>query len=244
MNATTLKCLATFLTGFGVGFLICQKRLERKYATIADEEIKSVKEYLLNRAEKKPRVVPCSEAPNSSTPNNKPPHKGAHVPTRSSLDGTLTNKYEAIKRQYNIISDMDEEDDAKEDDQLAEEQNIGEEIVGVNRTTPYLISDIEFTEEFDHHDKISLYYYRVDDILCGDDEEMIEDIEESCGYEALSKLDMQTTVWVRNEPLCTDYEIISFNKSYAEVVHGIIPEQLSPREKHLRDMKRREKNGE
>ena len=54
-------------------------------------------------------------------------------------------------------------------------------------------------------------------MFCLDDnEEIIDDIEDYICYEALDMLSTQATVWVRNEKLRTDFEVISINKSYAE----------------------------
>ena len=64
--------------------------------------------------------------------------------------------------------------------------------------------------------KISLYYYRVDDILCEESEEVIEDVEAVIGYDALA-LDIPRF----GCDLCIDYEVISINKSYAEQIHGL-----------------------
>jgi hypothetical protein len=84
-----------------------------------------------------------------------------------------------------------------------------------------------------------LYYYREDEILAHEDEEVVEDPNAVIGMEALESLDTEATVWVRNEPMGIDYEIVALNKSYSEMVGGI---SLTPREKYLKQ--RRREDGE
>ena len=184
--------------------------------------------------------------------------------TRSTLEN---DPYEKAKRDYHKISSSkevetkknkstsdnteqsDEEDCSDEDNELDDAGKSEQDMLDltkVDRTIPYIINDREFAEEFDHHDKISLYYYRVDDVLCEENEEIIDNIEGTIGYDALTALDMQTTVWVRNEPLAIDYEVIALNSSFAESVHGVHIQEnnriLTPRERYNeRQQKRREK---
>ena len=238
--------VAIFTLGGAVGFLVAKKVYEGYYAAIAQEEIESVKETFANYKSIKPDrsngMTNEEYAKTQEKRNNNNPL--AH----SSLEG---NPYEQAKKNYNLAGikhEEPDEEDEERDEPVTDAAGKTEEemdLSKVDRTQPYIIDDREFSEEFEHHDKISLYYYRVDDVLCDEHEEIINDIEEKVGYEALSTLDMQTTVWVRNEPLCIDYEIISINKSFAESVHGIgIEPNLSPREKYLRQEKRRERREE
>jgi hypothetical protein len=172
--------------------------------------------------------------------------------TRSSLDD---NPNERAKRNYNLVGakpekvvlpepEEDEEEGDEEDGPVTDAAGKTHEemdLTKVDRTKPYIIDDEEFTNEFDQHEKVSLYYYKVDDVLCEENEGIVKDREEKIGYDALSALDMQTTVWVRNEPLCIDYEIISINKSYAEAVNGMafVP-VLSPREIYVQKQRERD----
>ena len=229
--------LSIFTLGGTVGFLVAQQIYKKYYADIAQKEIDSVKETLKNY---KPfEVIKSNKTETQEKKTNNNPL------VRSSLDG---NKYEQIKKNYNLtgIKYKDEDEDEGQEDEELDVDAAGKTEKEMNpdkldRDLPYIINDQEFSEECDHHDKVSLYYYQLDDVLCDEYEEVIEEIEEKVGYDALSVLDMQTTVWVRNEPLCIDYEIISIKKSFAETVHGIgLEPVLSPRERYLRQKTWRE----
>jgi len=228
--------------------------LEKKYALLAEAEITSVKE-AFERARiripiTKEEVVATKEGQNMVNINPK------GVMARTSLD---SNTYEQAKIKYNEMIKENEETDNElpdtEEDETDEEEELRDaagmteqdmlDLTKVDRTQPYIINDREYSEEFPHHDKISLYYYRVDDVLCEENEEIIDDVDATIGPDTLSLLDTQTTVWVRNEPLAIDYEIIALNKSYAELAHGIHLKELhTPRERYNELQRRRPKDGE
>lgn len=195
-----------------------------------------------------------------------PKNDPSGILTRSSLD---TDPCETAKRDYHKIGEKKKKPVAPKKNDVRPETDIGEEddpdevvddagkteqdmlnLTQVDRVTPYVIDDVQYSEEFDHHDKVSLYYYRVDGVLCEENEELIDDIEACIGYEALTVLDTQTNVWVRNEPLGIDYEIIALNSSYAEAISGLHVKQIennklmTPRERYVERQKRRENNAE
>lgn len=244
MSKSIFVNLVIFTTGLATGFFVGKKYYEEHYAALAQEEIDSVKETFATYT-RPVKVVEngitdeqyeeCNkkEEVQQIRTNNNPL-------TRSSLD---VNPFEQAKKNYNLVG-IDLSNAENEDGPVTDAAGKSEtemDLTKVDRTAPYIINDQEFMEEFDHHDKVSLYYYRVDDVLCDEHEEIIVDVEGTIGYDAQEQLDIETTVWVRNEPLAIDYEVISLNKSYAELVHGIGTEtkNLTPRERRLRSNKKR-----
>lgn len=83
--------------------------------------------------------------------------------------------------------------------------------------TPYVISPEEFGEK-EHYDTVSLMYY-ADQILADDNDDIIEDIEGTVGFDSLTHFgDFETdAVHVRNDEQCTDYEILRSLRTYKEV---------------------------
>lgn len=91
-----------------------------------------------------------------------------------------------------------------------------DEVVTTNE--PYVISPEEFGE-FDDYGKIDLIYYN-DGILVEDGtNEKIEDINDVIGIDSLKHFGEyeEDTVFVRNDDLKTDYEIILNSRNYAEL---------------------------
>ena len=252
MNKNLILPALAFVIGAGVGFFVAKQMLEDEYAEIAQEEIDSVKEfYGRTSAERLAKQVEEAEEGSEARPNP----NGAL--SRSSLDEGKT-AYGQAKMAYHdlekakIMERWNEEstgDDAppvdaagySEDDYV--DDTTERDLSDVDRTQPYIISDKEYNEEFDHHDKLSICYYMLDDTLCDEQGEIIEDIDETVGWECFKMLERQTICWVRNEPLGIDYEICSVRNSYAQAVLGIGVGD-TPREKYERKRKMRDGDDE
>jgi len=242
-----LSLTVIFLAGVGVGFLVSQKLLEQKYATLAEEEIKSVKETFSKN------LKSCFEEGPVESTKAEDFRKASNFTaglTRSSIN---MNPYEKAKRNYVGAPCHDElfvpiyEEDEEEDDEDEESELITdsagmteEDIDDVDKNNPYIITYDEFTDTREDYEKVSLYYYTLDDTLIDEDNSIIHHIEQSVGYDALSLLNLEAAVWVRNEPLRIDYEIIAINnKPYTTAIHGFVVE--TPRERYLRDLKKKQK---
>jgi hypothetical protein len=213
MRKDILIKFAIFAFGATVGFLAGKKYYEDFYADLAQDEIDSVKEAFSK--------YPVKVEEDRSSEHEEDRCRTAPNPlSRSSLDG---NPYEQAKQNYNLVGvEVKSEPNVKK---VKSEPNVKKVTVTVSEPdpdVPYIISEVEFSEEYDHHEKLTLLYYRLDDVLCDDADDVVEDAEGVIGLEALDALDRETTVWVRNETLGIDCEVIALNKSYAEDVHGIV----------------------
>lgn len=94
---------------------------------------------------------------------------------------------------------------------------------------PYVIH-LEERDEADAYDAVTYTYYEADDVVCNERDEVIspEDRERIIGEANLEKFGHgsgdATTVYVRNDQLEMDMEVIRSPNSYAEEVHGFEPE--------------------
>lgn len=132
------------------------------------------------------------------------------------------------------IDPIDDAMNEPADDGYEHERNLS----GIDRTGPYEISSDEYNDEFLDHDKVSIYYYVLDDTLCDEHEEVMDDIAGTVGLDFFKTLDNHPTAWVRNERLAIDYEICVVRSSYAEVVQGVPHKAMSPREQYLNRQRR------
>ena len=260
MNKSVIAIFAAFAAGAAVSYFVTRKLLEEQYAQIAQEEIDSVKEIFGRTPVSDDMYDKKDEAPHSVDDEEYADRQESRINpnasmTRSSLSlGAV--KSEQAKQNYHLIGAQtngdkvepayeEDEDKDEESDYPQSEVYDGQErdLTHIDRTQPYVISGEEYTDEFEHHDKISLYYYVLDDTLANEREEVMDDIDGTVGWEVFKVLEMQNCAWVRNEPLGIDYEICAVRNSYAQAVHGIRQdENLSPRERYLRQQKRREKD--
>lgn len=124
-----------------------------------------------------------------------------------------------VVRQYQFDQP---EDPANEDIEEPLEEKTDNE-------NPFIISVEEFMEERHDLEKVTLTYYEGDDVLCDDRDVAILDYEKSIGNDALSKFGELSkepnVVYVRNEQLEIDYEIVKDRRSFTEAVLGIREEK-------------------
>ena len=83
---------------------------------------------------------------------------------------------------------------------------------------PYVISPEEFGE-FEDYERISLSYY-ADQILADEDDEKVEDVDNVVGLESLAHFGEyeDDSVFVRNDRLKCDYEILLDQRTYSDVI--------------------------
>lgn len=90
--------------------------------------------------------------------------------------------------------------------------------VNKNEIRPYVISPDEF-DELDGYEAISLKYY-ADGVVTDDYDEPVEDVDAIIGSDSLTRFGEyeDDSVFVRNEALKTDYEILADIRKYSDVV--------------------------
>lgn len=134
-----------------------------------------------------------------------------------------------------IRRDDEEEDD---EDYLPKKESTQYNTISGNSVVeeePYIMDVEKFFEDDKMQDKVTLTYYAADGALVDDNEELITDINNTVGHMTLQNFgklsDGPDVVYVRNEKLGIDYEIIRVYNSYAEDVLGIEMGELSKNER-------------
>lgn len=84
---------------------------------------------------------------------------------------------------------------------------------------PYAISDTEFIhDEKENYTKVTLFYYRGDDILSEEDGAVVEDWKYNVGEdwkEYIGKF-VEDEAFIRNDRISTDYNIVCEDMSYSD----------------------------
>lgn len=90
---------------------------------------------------------------------------------------------------------------------------------------PYVITPEQFGDN-DDYDRISLTYY-ADQVLADENDEIIEDVEETIGFESLTHFGEyeDDSVFVRNDDKKCDYEILMDQRLYSDVINEM-PHQM------------------
>ena len=235
MNTNIVKGILIFATGVGVGALVTNKLLKNNYQQLVQEEIDSIKENFKKNEEYKRKrdLVDINNEKKSliyrksldkyrtySNTNIDPAELVSPPEGDNDADEPEDEEYETEDDD-----DDDETEDDDDDEYSADEAISTEQINRRDHITPYVISYKEFSEEKDYYDKLTISYYNVDDTLADDQEEIL-DVTSIIGNEALSCFGRGSNdsevVYVRNERLASDFEVIRTQQSYQENVFGIV----------------------
>lgn len=217
--------------GIAVGYFIAKKRLEGVYRGLADEEIASVKDQYKRR----------EKTDEYSSPEKILKAKYGETVTELGYHSEVTDEEVAETLGSNDITD-----DIDGNAIVIEKTNLNifentEEIENVllsdrPRTpdAPYLISADEFMQNEVEYDQISLSYFEGDKTLADEREEIIPDIEMTVGADNLLEYGRtgdadKHVVYVRNELLKTDFEIVQEEGSYSVMILGeqLLEESMS-----------------
>lgn len=141
---------------------------------------------------------------------------------------------EELQRKYDIQNGSEEKPEVEEGEpreklsdlaktyaELIKKNKYSEDNTEVSRAKgPYVISPDEYGE-IDDYELVSLTYY-ADKILADDNDDIIENVDELIGLASLETFGEyeEDSVFVRNDELEKDFEILLDVRSYSEVVYA------------------------
>lgn len=199
-----------FVFGAAIGSVATYKYVKEKYEQIAQEEIDSVKEIFSKR-----EVEEQIDEPKDNSNIRNRAEMAKDKPSVAEYAAKLREQGYTNYSNPGTVVDEDAEPDSEKE----------EENESMSNDKPYTISPEEFGEMYDY-EKISLTYY-ADGVLADDDDELVDDIEEVVGAESLTKFGEyeDDSVFVRNDRLKCDYEILLDQRKYSDVIqkrpHGV-----------------------
>ena len=131
---------------------------------------------------------------------------------------------ESVKRVFSKKNKESENEDTSNKEENKDIIELGNKVIGLEYVesmtdkpfTPYIISPEEFGEN-DNYETSSLTFYS-DGILADEDDEMVDDVDSLVGFESLNHFDEDDSVFVRNDRLETDFEILLNTMSYSDVL--------------------------
>lgn len=214
--------------GGTVGFIVAKSKLETKYEKLAEEEISQMREHYFQKlqaaeaAEEKPSpaevvkgagYTPYSEIEPSSDAGPKEP---AVVVEK----GTVTDV-------TNVFATPQPE--TPEWDQEAEESQR-------SSTHPYIIHKDEYKANEKEYDQMTWTYYSDDDVLANDVDRPVNAVDGYVPVDFAEKFGHGSgdpnVVYVRNDELSIELEIIRNPGNFAEVVHGFLQHSASRARRH------------
>jgi hypothetical protein len=242
------------VTGAVVGFKLAYRKAETRFAEIAAEEISEMRQHYNEKAlalevtaskvdlEELVRdrgysaeVVdpPMAVTPPSSVMESVQDESEDASPPNMSDKETVVEE-----RDQNVFRDSDYEDEIDTEDAW----DFHEERRKRSPMRPYIIH-IDEREEHQAYDAVTFTYYEADDVLCNERDEVISKQERDrlVGEVHLNQFghgsDDPHIVYVRNDQLEMDIEIVRSLSSYAEEVHGFDPPEPEIRHTYRRTNK-------
>ena len=217
MNST-LKNLCVFSLGAFIGSLITWKLLKTKYEMLAQEEIDSVKEVFSKRA----KTVDLSDYSNfdefDEDDNDEEYAETEHEDEQEESDVVIKRGVKPNLADYaKMLDEIGYTDYSAITTTTNKEEEGGNE--SMNTKKPYVISPDEFGE-LDEYEAVSLNYY-ADGVLTDDWDNVIEDVDGIVGKDSLTHFGEyeEDSVFVRNDNLKTDYEILMDVRNFSSVKH-------------------------
>ena len=188
------------------GYAIGHYTTKKKYRKLCDAEVESVKKVLSEYYESKGVTKPAVAAKEQKT--NKPA-KDNKLIDKDSID------YEALKKERDYSKYLNNVS------QYKEERYVVKKEAPVNKVTdsavedgPYVISPGEFGDG--EYVVKNLFFYS-DGVLCDEDFNIIKNIKDTIGSEALNSFGDDDAVYVRDIKNEVDYEILKQDEKYSDV---------------------------
>lgn len=210
MNST-LKGVLIFVLGAAAGSLATWKLIEKKYKDIAQEEIDSVKD-TFSKMKKNEYPDKLEDYPDFEEFDDSDDSYDSDDEEHKSEQKIDRNNKPDIVEYAKILSETGYTNYAERQDK---KEKKGVEPVEDER--PYVISPDEFGEK-DGYENVTLTYY-ADGVLTDYFDNVISNIDEVVGLDSLDHFGEyeDDAVFVRNEKMETDYEILrdlrDFNES-------------------------------
>ena len=209
MNST-LKGVLIFVLGAAAGSLATWKLIEKKYKDIAQEEIDSVKD-TFSKMKKNEYPDKLEDYPDFEEFDDSDDSDDVEEEPKPEQKIYRNNKPDIVE-YAKILSETGYTNYAERQDK---KEKKGVEPVEDER--PYVISPDEFGEK-DGYENVTLTYY-ADGVLTDYFDNVISNVDEVVGFDSLDHFGEyeDDAVFVRNEKMETDYEILrdlrDFNES-------------------------------
>lgn len=187
------KLAVSFISGAAIGIFISYERAKNKYEKLYQEELESVKETYAKSKE-------FTKAADSVTLEDDSAF--------NDISDTAKEVSENLEKFHKTLDDLGYSKDEVDDK---------------DKEKPYIIPPEEFGE-FEDYDCICLTYYS-DGVLAEAIDGVVEDVDEVVGEDFSEHFGEyeDDSVFIRNDRLKADYEILRDYRRYSDVLKGKLP---------------------
>lgn len=219
--------LVSVAIGGVVGYKLAEKKLTTKYDKILDEQIESAKKFYGRLHKEGEFATPESAAEKLITDavDALESYKGGRNLNRADIP--------PAEEVAVVVEEIVEKNIFVESKPIDADVDYEDLVDRRNPEKPYLITAAEFMENEPGYLQNTLTYYEGDDVLVDERDMPIEEVEGTVGVDNLSKFGLVSgekhIVYIRNERLDLDFEVVRSEGKYSEQVLGFIEHSDKPR---------------
>jgi hypothetical protein len=225
MNMKMVAIGGTFfgaLAGAVGGYLFAERRLEAKYAQIAEDEISEARKYYKTLHKEGELSDPTKLLPKRNSGGTLTEMDKSLAPEETVGGAVASAELERIVAGLRYAPPGVNPAPAKLEFQNTKPEERFSDV-------PYVVSQEEFMEGGEEGEirQVSYTYYAGDDVMVDEEEEIVDDWDKTVGRENLKFGHLSEDpriVYIRNEWLETDFEVTKHDGTYTEVVAGLNPE--------------------
>ena len=197
-----------------VGFFIAERKYRRAYEALAETEIADMREHFarkeLAREEKGSLEAIAAE-------------KGYTVPPATEIADKVADRVVGAPPPAPIPA-PETENIFEKHEGYSDTWDYEAEVASRKQGKPYVIHYDELGES-GYETPTTFTYYAGDDVLCDERDKIVDARAELIGDENLDKFGHGSNdpviVYIRNDDIAAEFEIVKSDKTYAEEVHGL-----------------------
>jgi hypothetical protein len=224
MNMKMVAIGGTFfgaLAGAVGGYLFAERRLEAKYAQIAEDEISEARKYYKTLHKDGELSDPTKLLPKRNSGDTLTEIDKSSRPENTIGGDTSSVDLERIVAGLRYAPPGVNPGPAKLEFQNSKSEERFADV-------PYVVSEAEFIEANEEGvvHQVSYTYYAGDDVMVDGEEEIVDDWDKTVGRENLKFGHLSEDpriVYIRNEWLEIDFEVTKHDGTYTEIVAGLNP---------------------
>lgn len=219
--------------GVGTTVLVMRKKYDEKYNKLLKDAIDSDADFRLREANKKLAEAKALQSGYIQSSGEEKPETDKKLEKVDTPDPEKSNQKRSGESKIGKPNYVDysayyeakvaneyprEEYEKAEETAMAEADRLNNS--QESNKKPKIVSKEEFdSPEYEYYDKVTLYFYKDDEVLATEDDEVIEDPFKYVG-DALDKYgfrkNSENVIYVRNYRLTCDYEIDKVDNAFAD----------------------------
>lgn len=242
LKYAVLGAAGGLVVGGAIGYFLAYKRLETKFDKIANDEIDQMREHFHAKekardsedrkgdlAELKKQVAPYA---GDNADDDVPAEEIEYEPATPEAIANAAKAQDELRKKEETEENVFEKHGKSPSDGWDQEHEENSRQPGV----PYVVHMDEHGTK--GYTETSLTYYAGDDVLAGERDNIFEDQDGLVGVGNLDRFGHGANdpdlVYVRNDEMGVDFEIVRVHKSYAEEVTGISHADFPQRRRRAR----------